>query len=143
MKKTRCCIVPRLGSAILNEALFPHGSASMACTEFPRQFVGGVIFWTNDVADAATKLALRSVQAGMMVRAAPTRVPMCAIRIERLLAKVEAELARSARPRRYCFHFDEEAEAKAQGLPYILVPRVLSEQEWIEKYSPKQDGESR
>jgi hypothetical protein len=28
-------------------------------------------------------------------------------------------------------------------LPYILVPRVLSEQEWIEKYSPKQDGESR
>jgi len=31
-----------------------------------------------------------------------------------LLAKVEAELARSARPRRYCFYFDEEAEAKAQ-----------------------------
>jgi PAP2 superfamily len=37
-----------------------------------------------------------------------------ALRIERLLAKVEAELARSARPRRYCFYFDEEAEAKAQ-----------------------------
>jgi len=66
-----------------------------------------------------------------------------ALRIERLLAKVEAELARTARPRRYCFDFDEEAEAKAQGLPYILAPRVLSEQEWIEKYSPKQDGESR
>ena len=66
-----------------------------------------------------------------------------ALRIERLLAKVEAELARSARPRRYCFYFDEVAEAEAQGLPYILVPRVLSEQEWIEKYSPKQDGESR
>jgi hypothetical protein len=32
-----------------------------------------------------------------------------ALRIERLLAKVEAELARSARPRRYCFYFDEEA----------------------------------
>jgi hypothetical protein len=31
----------------------------------------------------------------------------------------------------------------SQGLPYILVPRVLSEQEWIEKYSPKQDCESR
>jgi len=57
-----------------------------------------------------------------------------ALRIERLLAKVEAELARSARPRRYCFYFDEETEAEAQGLPYILVPRVLSEQEWIEKY---------
>jgi hypothetical protein len=40
-----------------------------------------------------------------------------ALRIERLLAKVEAELACSARPRRYCFYFDEEAEAKAQGLP--------------------------
>jgi hypothetical protein len=66
-----------------------------------------------------------------------------ALRIERLLAKVEAELARSLRPRRYCFYFDEEAEAEAQGLPYILVPRVLSEQEWTEKYSPKQDGESR
>jgi hypothetical protein len=39
------------------------------------------------------------------------------IRIERLLAKVEAELARTARPRRDCFDFDEEAEAKAQGLP--------------------------
>ncbi len=58
-----------------------------------------------------------------------------ALRIERLLAKVEAELARSARPRRYCFYFDEEAEAEAQGLPYVLVPRVLSRQEWIEQYS--------
>ncbi len=56
-----------------------------------------------------------------------------ALRIERLLAKVEAE--RSARPRRYYFHYDEVAEAEAQGLPYVLVPRVLSRQEWIEKYS--------
>src|SRR6266566_5494205 len=30
-------------------------------------------------------------------------------RIERLLAKVEADLACSARPRRYCFYFGEEA----------------------------------
>jgi hypothetical protein len=66
-----------------------------------------------------------------------------ALRIERLLAKVEAELARSARPRRYCFYYDEEAEAEAQGLPYVLMPRELSREEWIEKYSPKQDGESR
>ena len=58
-----------------------------------------------------------------------------ALRIERLLAKVEAELARRARPRRYCFYFDEEAEAKAQGLPYVLVPRELSREEWIEQYS--------
>jgi hypothetical protein len=57
------------------------------------------------------------------------------LRIERLLAKVEAELARSARPRRYCFHFDEVAEAEAQGLPYVLAPRVLSHEEWIEQYS--------
>jgi hypothetical protein len=39
------------------------------------------------------------------------------LRIERLLAKVEAELACSARPRRYTFYFDEVAEAEAQGLP--------------------------
>ena len=57
-----------------------------------------------------------------------------ALRIERLLAKVEAELARSARPRRYCFYYDEEAEAEAQGLPYVLLPRVLSVQEWMERY---------
>jgi hypothetical protein len=60
-----------------------------------------------------------------------------ALRIERLLAKVEAELACSARPRRYAFHFDEVAEAEAQGLPYVLVPRTLSREEWIEQYSPK------
>ena len=65
-----------------------------------------------------------------------------ALRIERLLAKVEAELARSARPRRYCFYFDEEAEAEAQGLPYVLVPRELSREEWTKcnlgdcRYSP-------
>jgi hypothetical protein len=41
----------------------------------------------------------------------------------------------SARPRRYCFHFDEVAEAEAQGLPYVLVPRELSREEWIERYS--------
>jgi hypothetical protein len=58
-----------------------------------------------------------------------------ALRIERQLAKVEAELARSARPRRYCFYFDEEAEAKAQGLPCILAPRPLSREEWIERHS--------
>jgi len=58
-----------------------------------------------------------------------------ALRIECLLAKVEAELARSARARRrYVFYPDELAEAEAQGLPYVLVPRVLSNQEWIERY---------
>ena len=57
-----------------------------------------------------------------------------ALRIERLLAKVEAELVRSARPRRYCFYFDEEAEAKAQGMPYMLVPRELSREEWEKEY---------
>ena len=57
-----------------------------------------------------------------------------ALRIERLLAKVEAELARSGRPRRYCFYEDEEAEAEAQGLPCILVPRPLSREEWEKEY---------
>jgi hypothetical protein len=59
-------------------------------------------------------------------------------RIERLLAKVEAELACRARPRRYCFHFDEVAEAEAQGLPYVLAPRVLSREEWEKEYCPKE-----
>jgi hypothetical protein len=57
---------------------------------------------------------------------------------ETRLAKLEQ--VRGARARRYCFYFGEEAEAEAQGLPYILVPRVLSEQEWIEKYSLHRDG---
>jgi hypothetical protein len=57
-----------------------------------------------------------------------------ALRIERLLAKVEAELACSARPRRYCFYDDEVAEAEAQGLPYVLVPRTLSPEEWEKEY---------
>jgi hypothetical protein len=37
--------------------------------------------------------------------------------------------------RRYVFHPDEVAEAEAQGLPYVLVPRTLSKQEWIERYA--------
>jgi hypothetical protein len=86
----------------------------------------------NGIADQVTG------PTGQPLRArGPATMKPSALRIERLLAKVEAELARSARPRRYCFYFDEEAEAEAQGLPYILVPRVLSEQEWIERYSPK------
>jgi hypothetical protein len=58
-----------------------------------------------------------------------------ALRIERLLAKVEAELACSERARRYVFHYDEVAEAEAQGLPYVLAPRVLSRREWMERYA--------
>jgi hypothetical protein len=57
-----------------------------------------------------------------------------ALRIERQLAKVEAELACSARPRRYVFHDDEIAEAEAQCLPYMLAPRVLSREEWEKEY---------
>jgi hypothetical protein len=57
-----------------------------------------------------------------------------ALRIERLLAKVEAEVVPPPR-RRYAFHPDEVAEAKAQGLPYVLVPRKLSREEWEKKYS--------
>jgi hypothetical protein len=40
--------------------------------------------------------------------------------------------------RLYCFHEDEIAEAEAQGLPYILVPRELSREEWEKKYCPKE-----
>jgi hypothetical protein len=49
------------------------------------------------------------------------------------LAKLEQ--VRGARARRYRFYFDEEAEAQAQGLPYVLMPRELSREEWIEQYS--------
>jgi hypothetical protein len=45
------------------------------------------------------------------------------------------EQVRGARPRRYCFYEDEIAEAEAQGLPYVLAPRVLSREEWIDQYS--------
>jgi hypothetical protein len=48
------------------------------------------------------------------------------------LAKLEQ--ARGARARRYCFYYDEEAEAQAQGLPYVLVPRELSREEWEKEY---------
>ena len=59
-----------------------------------------------------------------------------AFRIERLLGKVEAEVERRGlRARRYAFHPDEVAEAEAQGLPYAIVPRELSREEWIEQYS--------
>ena len=59
-----------------------------------------------------------------------------AFRIERLLAKVETEVERRGlRARRYAFHPDEVAEAEAQGLPYALVPRGLSKQEWVERYA--------
>jgi hypothetical protein len=40
------------------------------------------------------------------------------------IAKLEQ--ARSVRARRYVFHPDEIAEAEAQGLPYVLVPRGCS-----------------
>src|SRR5262249_1766079 len=43
------------------------------------------------------------------------------------------------RPRRYCFDFDEVAEAEAQGLPYVLAPRTLSREEWVEQYSPRDE----
>jgi hypothetical protein len=33
-----------------------------------------------------------------------------------------------------CFHDDEIAEAEAQGLSYILVPRELSREEWEKEY---------
>jgi hypothetical protein len=65
-----------------------------------------------------------------------------AFRIERLLAKVEAEVVPPPRARRYAFHPDEVAEAEAQGLPYALVPRVLSKREWMERYArPEAEAE--
>jgi hypothetical protein len=51
-------------------------------------------------------------------------------RLKKLGAKLE-----QVRSRRYVFHYDEVAEAEAQGLPYVLVPRVLSRREWMERYA--------
>ena len=65
-----------------------------------------------------------------------------AFRIERLLANVEAEVERRGlRARRYVFHPDEVAEAEAQGLPYVLVPRVSSSREWMERYGKQRAAE--
>jgi hypothetical protein len=58
---------------------------------------------------------------------------------ETRLSKLEQ--VRGARARRYCFYFDEEAEAQAQGLPYVLVPRELSCEEWEKKYCTAGAGE--
>ena len=57
---------------------------------------------------------------------------------ETRLAKLEQ--VRGARARRYCFYYDEVAEAEAQGLPYVLVPRVLSRREWEKKYCAEPRG---
>jgi hypothetical protein len=53
---------------------------------------------------------------------------------ETRLKKLGAKLSQ-VRSRRYCFHFDEVAEAEAQGLPYVLVLRMLSREEWEKKYA--------
>jgi hypothetical protein len=42
----------------------------------------------------------------------------------RRLAMLQARGLRGPERRRYCFYFDEEAEAQAQGLPYVLVHRI-------------------
>jgi hypothetical protein len=60
-------------------------------------------------------------------------------RLKKLRAKLEQ--VRSARARRYCFYDDEVAEAEAQGLPYVLVPRVCAtSEEWMERYAKNKDG---
>jgi len=94
----------------------------------------------NGIADQVTG------PTGQPLRArGPATMKPSALRIERLLAKVEAEHNARARPCRYVVYEDEYEEAIAKGLPlpryFFLMPRVLSEQEWVEKYSPKQDGE--
>jgi hypothetical protein len=55
---------------------------------------------------------------------------------------LKLEQARGARARRYVFYPDEIAEAEAQGLPYVLVPRELSKEEWAEKYGGQPAAEA-
>jgi hypothetical protein len=61
---------------------------------------------------------------------------------ETKLKKLGAKLSQ-VRSRRHCFHFDEVAEAEARGLPYVLVPRQLSREEWEKEYciEPQEMGE--
>jgi hypothetical protein len=47
--------------------------------------------------------------------------------------QVEAELVCSARPRRYVFHYDEVAEAEAQGLPLASALQIRA-------YGPRRIG---
>jgi hypothetical protein len=55
--------------------------------------------------------------------------------------KAANSLNRWLRARRYVFHPDEVAEAEAQGLPYLLVPRVCSSgREWMERWSGMRVG---
>jgi hypothetical protein len=55
---------------------------------------------------------------------------------------VKLEQVRGARVRRYVFYPDEIAEAEAQGLPYVLAPRLLSNQEWMEEYGGQPAAEA-
>jgi hypothetical protein len=52
-----------------------------------------------------------------------------------------AKAATANTPRRYVFHPDEVTEAEAQGLPYVLLPRVLSSREWMERYGEQQPAD--
>jgi hypothetical protein len=52
------------------------------------------------------------------------------------LAKLEAH-PRMKPARRFVFRHGEEAEARAQGLPYAVMPRrCTSSEEWIALYAP-------
>jgi hypothetical protein len=55
----------------------------------------------------------------------------------RVRARIDAAacVSNGARARWYVFHYDEVAEAEAQGLPYVLAPRVLSRREWMKRYA--------
>src|SRR4029453_3743265 len=92
---------------------------------------------------AWTRLPTGLPMRGQALRArGPAPMKPSAFRIERLLAKGEAEVVPPPRARRYAFHPDEVGEAEAQGLPYALVPRVLSKQEWLERYAtPEAEAE--
>jgi hypothetical protein len=56
---------------------------------------------------------------------------------------VKLEQARNARARRYVFHFDEIAEAEAQGFAQRTRAQGLSNREWMERYAAQPPAESR
>jgi hypothetical protein len=72
--------------------------------------------------DEATLLAIAQSGPQSALSYDEIRGQLNLILADKELAKVEAEVVPPPR-RRYVFHPDEVAEAEAQGLPYVLVPR--------------------
>jgi probable HAF family extracellular repeat protein len=95
--------------------IYDIGSNAILAADFLGQVATNWAFVTQP---AWTRSPTGLLATGQTLRArGPAPMKPSAFRIERLLAKVEAEVVPPPRARRYVFHPDEVAEAEAQGLP--------------------------